>query len=174
MLVVLWIVCFCADTDTVLLIWITYSELISRQNYRYTGSLCALTHTHKTTPNDCWINICMYFLSTLKVNSKSLIRALHEFSTFDFSCFYFHPLPFLTVAWIFHFQILPLSLAKVMQQQPATLNPYVKWSILFSRSCSVTYMYIKNHSSTCTDNNDDGFGDNTLVHWRTHIECDIR
>lgn len=29
---------------------------------------------------------------------------------------------------------------------------------------SVTYMYIKNHSSTCTDNNDDGNGDNTLVH----------
>lgn len=29
---------------------------------------------------------------------------------------------------------------------------------------SVTYMYIKNHSSTCTDNNDDGDGVNTHLH----------
>lgn len=36
-LIVLWLGCCCSDADTVLLIWITYSELISRQNYRYTG-----------------------------------------------------------------------------------------------------------------------------------------
>lgn len=37
---------------------------------------------------------------------------------------------------------------------------------------SVTYKYIKNHSSTCTDNNDDGNGDNTNS--CTYIECDIQ